>query len=259
MNLNLSFLKLNYLIEFLFVLVLGVFFTANKNYSIYQNNVSETLNFSEKIINLTKVNLKILSFNFFYLHIFLGLVCLEIIYEYVSFMGNLATSLSATTPTTDQFLNIIPKLDTSFIHLGVYDFVKDLTFIFLVFFVRYVPFLLFSSVLLSFLRSTFVIMTNMGSPAGQPLIDSAYTFGGDLFFSGHTAIPFLWALVFWDNKYLRHFFFVCSFVFGAAALLGRFHYSIDVFSAPFFAYGVYKISEKIFPKYYNYTKKDFIV
>ena len=77
-----------------------------------------------------------------------------------------------------------------------------------------------------------------------------FTFGGDLFFSGHTGLPFLMALIFWNNKYLRYSFFALSFIFAATVLLGHLHYSIDVLAAFFITYTIFHIAIFIFKKDY---------
>jgi hypothetical protein len=74
------------------------------------------------------------------------------------------------------------------------------------------------------------------------------TFPGNFFFSGHTAFPFLMALIFWDKRPWRNFFFVMAVLFGATMLLAHQHYSIDVFAAPFIVYGTYRMAEILFPK-----------
>jgi membrane-associated phospholipid phosphatase len=76
------------------------------------------------------------------------------------------------------------------------------------------------------------------------------TFSGNFFYSGHTAFPFLLALIFWDNKYLRYLFLILTVFFGASVLLAHVHYSIDVFAAPFIVYGMYVITAKLFPRDY---------
>ncbi|MEK7134975.1 MAG: phosphatase PAP2-related protein, partial [Patescibacteria group bacterium] len=76
-------------------------------------------------------------------------------------------------------------------------------------------------------------------------------FGADYFFSGHTGLPFLLALSYWSNKYLRNIFLTISFIFGASALLGHYHYSIDVFAAFFISYGILHIARWLFAKDYK--------
>jgi membrane-associated phospholipid phosphatase len=75
-----------------------------------------------------------------------------------------------------------------------------------------------------------------------------FSFGADLFFSGHTGLPFLMALIFWKNKLLRYSFLFLSVFFGLIVLLGHIHYSIDVLSAFFITYTIWHVSEKLFPK-----------
>ena len=75
-----------------------------------------------------------------------------------------------------------------------------------------------------------------------------FAFGGDLFFSAHTGTPFLMALAFWDNKFLRILFIVTAVFFGVIVLLGHFHYSIDVLAAFFITYTIYHMAEIIFKK-----------
>ncbi len=62
----------------------------------------------------------------------------------------------------------------------------------------------------------------------------------DLFFSGHTATLFLLFLIA-DIKSLRIFFLFCTIAVAAAVILQHVHYTIDVISAPFFAYTSYRI------------------
>ena len=62
----------------------------------------------------------------------------------------------------------------------------------------------------------------------------------DLFFSGHTATLFLLFLIA-DIKSLKMFFLICTIAVAAAVILQHVHYTIDVISAPFFAYTSYRI------------------
>lgn len=66
----------------------------------------------------------------------------------------------------------------------------------------------------------------------------------DLFFSGHTGTLFLVFLLA-ENKTLKTIFLILTILVGSAVLLQHVHYSVDVFVAPFVAYGSYKIINKI--------------
>lgn len=115
------------------------------------------------------------------------------------------------------------------------------------------PFILKSIAIFILIRSTFVSLTHIG-PFPDALamgIDSPdwirlFTFGGDLFFSAHTGLPFLLALIFWKEKALRILFIATSVFFGVIVLMGHLHYSIDVLSAFFITYTIYNISKWLF-------------
>jgi|SRR3989344_664473 len=121
---------------------------------------------------------------------------------------------------------------------------------------KIIPFILKSVALFILIRSGFVIMTHLG-PIPERIVTDLDNFryitsGADLFFSGHTGLPFLLALIFWEHKYLRWAFLFSSIVAAIAVILGHLHYTIDVFSAFFIAYGIYHLSLKFFPRAYKY-------
>ena len=66
----------------------------------------------------------------------------------------------------------------------------------------------------------------------------------DLFFSGHTGTLFLVFLLA-ENKTQKTIFLILTLLVGSAVLLQHVHYSIDVFVAPFVAYGAYRIIKKL--------------
>lgn len=69
----------------------------------------------------------------------------------------------------------------------------------------------------------------------------------DLFFSGHTGTLFLVFLLA-ENKTMKTIFLILTIMVGSAVLLQHVHYSVDVFVAPFVAFGSYKIINKIHSK-----------
>ncbi|MBD3360385.1 hypothetical protein GF366_01130, partial [Candidatus Peregrinibacteria bacterium] len=96
---------------------------------------------------------------------------------------------------------------------------------------------------------------NIGPPNGALLVNDIFLKGGhlsklffenDLFFSGHTAVPFLAFLVFKESKIFKWVMFAGSILMAITVLLMHVHYSIDVFAAFFITYGIYSISNKIF-------------
>jgi hypothetical protein len=118
------------------------------------------------------------------------------------------------------------------------------------------PYILKSIAVFILIRSVFISLTHLGPFPTQVVLDvptfiTKFTFGGDLFFSGHTGLPFLMALLFWNNKKLRCFFIAASVFFGVIVLLGHLHYSIDVLSAFFITYAISHITRWLFPKDYR--------
>lgn len=109
-------------------------------------------------------------------------------------------------------------------------------------------------------RAFFVSLTHIGpypiqfSPGPDNFgfhLYQLFTYQGNYFFSGHTAFPFLMALIFWDEKLWRRFFIFLTFFFGLSVLLAHVHYSIDVFAAPFIVYGTFVVTARIFREDYK--------
>lgn len=74
----------------------------------------------------------------------------------------------------------------------------------------------------------------------------------DLFFSGHTGTLFLLFLLS-ENKKLKIVFLISTILVGSAVLLQHVHYSVDVFAAPFVAYGAYRIVKILHSKFERET------
>lgn len=118
------------------------------------------------------------------------------------------------------------------------------------------PFLIKTVSLFVIVRAMFVSLTHIGPYPTKLVLESKsldfITSGNDLFFSGHTGLPFLIALIFWDHLYLRSLFLASSIVFGVIVLLAHLHYSIDVFAAFFITYSIYHIAIKLFKKDFDF-------
>ena len=124
------------------------------------------------------------------------------------------------------------------------------------------PFTLKSIALFVIIRSAFITLTHIGpfpdhividgnSAAFLHLISNSTNFfllstGADLFFSGHTGLPFMLALIFWRHRLTRAFCLAMSVFFGVIVLLGHLHYSIDVASAFFISYTIFVIANNFF-------------
>jgi len=117
-----------------------------------------------------------------------------------------------------------------------------------------VPFALKTMALFLLVRAVFVSLTHMApSPIDPqktvPFFNSIF-YGSDLFFSGHTGMPFLAALAFWHIPQWRIFYLALTAFFGSVVLLGHYHYSIDVLAALFITHGVFQVSCWLFARDY---------
>lgn len=123
---------------------------------------------------------------------------------------------------------------------------------------RYILFTLKAMALSIAIRAFFISLTHVGIypgtiGPGYGFFDGIYSYLNlqtGFFFSGHTAITFLMALIFWKEFTTRTIFLSVSFVFAIAVLFAHVHYSIDVFAAPFMAYGIFEITKYFFPRDY---------
>lgn len=116
------------------------------------------------------------------------------------------------------------------------------------------PFTLKAMALFLLVRAVFVALTHMApSPIDPqkpaPFFNSIF-YGSDLFFSGHTGLPFLAALAFWHIPQLRAFYLALTAFFGSIVLLGHYHYSIDVLAALFITHGIFLMSAWLFGRDY---------
>ena len=198
----------------------------------------------------------------------------------ISFFGGLillATSLVSqffvtgyvndlpSTPVTDLILSNIRVYDVG----GIFVYGSFLL-LFVALFVALrkpssIPFMLKSVALFTLIRSLFVIMTHFTSFPTRIAIESSFLnhaffdgifTGNDLFFSGHTGLPFLLVLMFWDyNKTTRTVFLGFSILFAIVVLLGHIHYSIDVLSAFFITYGIFQICKFLFKQEWEFFLK----
>ncbi len=106
--------------------------------------------------------------------------------------------------------------------------------------------------LLLILRSIFMIFTHMSTPADAisvhfPGIFSKLYFENDMFFSGHTAMPFLGFYLF-RHSALRYVYLVGAVVMGIVVLAMHLHYSVDVFAAFFMTYCSYQMGNVLLRK-----------
>ncbi|MES2315617.1 MAG: phosphatase PAP2-related protein [Patescibacteria group bacterium] len=130
---------------------------------------------------------------------------------------------------------------------------------------RCIPFIVKSIAIFTLIRAIFITLTHINKFPLHVSIESAFFqetlfrgifTGGGLFFSGHTGLPFMLALIFWKDRKLRYIFLGFSAFFATVVLLGHLHYSIDVFSAFFITYSILHICIFLFKKDWNLFHKE---
>jgi len=153
----------------------------------------------------------------------------------------------------DIILDNIPTIDLDLIFLWGAVFMIAVGIGYPLFFhVKKLHVVIGQASLLIMIRSFFVTLTHLSTPVNSlvyhtPKFFSIFEFNNALFFSGHTAFPFLGFLIFRKEK-IGIFFLITTIVMAVTVLLMHVHYSIDVFAAFFITYGSYKIGEGIFRK-----------
>lgn len=181
--------------------------------------------------------------------------CASFAFLFISFVINYYAGIYATERASNAVTDIILS------NIRVYDVDRIFIYgpfvlwlfvaIFAVQEPKRVPFILKSIALFVVIRSVFITLTHIGPfPTEVVLAQSdlikKFAFGGDLFFSAHTGLPFLMALIFWKDKYLRWIFIAASIFFGIIVLMGHLHYSIDVLAAFFITYSIFHIAVYVF-------------
>jgi hypothetical protein len=159
----------------------------------------------------------------------------------------------ASNSVTDIVLSNIPvfDVDVPFVYGGL--FLIIFTTLLCVYEPKKMPFIVKTISLFIITRSFFITLTHIGPFPTHAFINHSgivglFTTGSDLFFSGHTGMPYLMALIFWQHKILRSFFLLLAGFFGVIVLMGHLHYSIDVASAFFITYTIFHIADVLFKK-----------
>ena len=175
---------------------------------------------------------------------------------FVSFVGNYFASayatITASSPVTDLILSNtrVWDVDGLFVYGAVVCFF--VTLLICLWRPKTLPFVLKSWGLFILIRAVFVTLTHLGPFPTEVTITPSFFgnffTGNDLFFSGHTGAPFLIALMFWEDKFIRYLYLAFSVLFAIVVLLGHLHYSIDVLSAFFITYSIYHICLWLFKR-----------
>jgi len=185
----------------------------------------------------------------------------SVIFGAVIFLAGLSASFyaviyvneSVSNSVTDIILSNIRTYDVDGLYLyGPLVFLAVVT-AYLLWHPKKIPFTLESIGLFMLIRAVFISLTHIApfpvhtqiQLTGTGIFTTLMT-GNDLFFSSHTGVPFLLALVFWDVKWIRYLSIAASILFGAVVLMAHLHYSIDVAAAFFITYSIYVIACKFF-------------
>ncbi len=169
---------------------------------------------------------------------------------------------ATSTYVGDIILDNLPVVNLNFIIVEGMLFAIAAGIIFLLLQPRYIPFSLKTLALFIVTRALFMSLTHVGiypghiNPGLGPL-DSIYlyfNFQTGLFFSGHTCMPLIAAFALWDRPILRYTAIALSVIFGVSVLFAHVHYSIDVFAAPFMAYGIFNMAKYFFHREYELIK-----
>ena len=190
--------------------------------------------------------------------IFLSLMVF-VIATFIDYLSGVYVTSAQTAHVPDLILDHIGPVDVSFLFVWGYIAFFSLLFIYPIFLhVRTLHIVISQFSLLIMLRAVFVLLTHLQTPPEAIVVEFPWkfqilSFQNDMFFSGHTAIPFLGFLLF-DGK-IRYFFLCGSIFMGTVVLLMHLHYSIDVFSAFFITYCSYRAGNHVLKKIEPHIKR----
>ena len=163
----------------------------------------------------------------------------------------------------DPLLNLFNPVDLTFLSFGLIYISLFVAIFFLIKTPSRLVIALQAYIILVLVRIIVMYLVPLNPPPGMISLSDPFVeyFGTgqlltkDLFFSGHTATIFLFYLVSDPAKRgLKIFFMICTIFVAIFVLLQHVHYTIDVISAPFFAFSAYKLSLK-FNGTFKHTSK----
>ncbi|MFA6158820.1 MAG: phosphatase PAP2-related protein [Candidatus Paceibacterota bacterium] len=178
-------------------------------------------------------------------------LCLLLASLVINYYSGIYATAEVSNSVTDIILSNIPVFDVdgAFVYGGI--LMAAAIILLCLRYPRRMPFVIKTISIFYVVRSISVSLTHIAPFPGRVAVEVVglmrfFNFDGQLFFSGHTGLPFLIALIFWHNKRLRYLFLAFSLSFAVVVLLGHLHYSIDVFAAFFITYGIFRLSEVFF-------------
>ncbi len=181
---------------------------------------------------------------FEYKYVILLSLIIVAIAAFLDYYSGVYVSTTNVADVPDLILDHIGPVDMSFLFVHGYLILVFALFLYpLILHIRMLHIVISQFSLLVILRALFMIFTHLQSPLDAipihfPWIFKELSFENDMFFSGHTAIPFLGFLLFRKSK-IRFFFLIGSILMAITVLVMHLHYSIDVFSAYFITYCSY--------------------
>ena len=162
---------------------------------------------------------------------------------FANFFAGSYANKQGITPVTDIVLSNTRAYDVDALFIGGIIAFSLFVLIRCLRYPQQMPYILKSIALFIFIRAIFVTLTHLGPYPDSIIILNTgimgkINFWADLFFSGHTGMPFLMALLFRKNKWMRYIFILAAISFGIIVLLWHLHYSIDVLAAFFITYTI---------------------
>jgi len=185
------------------------------------------------------------------------LLGLAVVFQYYA---SAYVNRTPSNSVADLFLSILPVVNLNFLIVEGALAAIAISIILILAKPQYLLFALKAAAIFIATRAVFIAVTHIGiypggvNPDSNGIFDSTYTGLGleaGFFFSGHTGLPFLMGLIFWDEKFWRYLYLTLSVVFGIAVLFAHVHYTIDVLAAPYMAYGIFKMSQYFFAEDYK--------
>jgi membrane-associated phospholipid phosphatase len=168
----------------------------------------------------------------------------------ISYLGTFLSSLYLMNNFGDKlpilndlFLDVLPYIRIAIL----YDLLILLSYLFLIISsikndIKLIPYFIFMIAFSHIIRSIFIILTPFGNPNGADIgifNSLSHLFG--VYPSGHTINAFL-AYKF-SRDYYKKINLVLMILLILTLLLGRGHYSLDIFSGLIFGYAIYHFGE----------------
>jgi hypothetical protein len=185
-------------------------------------------------------------------HLILLSLIIVVIATFLDYFSGKYVSSTKTAHVPDLILDHIGPIDASFFYTYGYMLLCSVLLLYPFFFhIRTLHIVVSQFSFLVMLRAIFIMFTHLETPPDAipvhfPGLFQGLCFENDMFFSGHTAIPFLGFFLF--KGWLKYFFLCGSIFMGTVVLITHTHYSIDVFSAFFITYCCQKMGSALIYK-----------